>query len=74
MNDDTSPNETPVPDERAFRTAVDHLLLRTYGVTLSDLGMPGHYTDAFREDTTPEEFVEWFADKYELVARTEWGL
>lgn len=48
-----------------YLNAVDNLLRSKYGVTSHDVDV-AHIADAQEDGWTPEQVVEWFAEKYDL--------
>lgn len=51
-----------------WKAEVDRLFRDRYLTNWSDLcGDDGPLRIAFTEDDTPEQFTEWFAEKYNLV-------
>ena len=58
-----------------WRREVDDLMKRGYGIDTADAGLSGE--DVLRYwhgGQSPETFVGWFAEKYDLTPRSEWGL
>lgn len=65
MPTDTTKTHDLTFDE--YRAAVNARFLKRYGVTLQDLGfdLPG-FGFPF-DDLPPDEYVDWFATKYDLL-------
>jgi hypothetical protein len=49
-----------------FTTEVGRLINTQYGLTLNDVDESQIQT-AWESNDTPQEFVDWFGDKYDLV-------
>jgi hypothetical protein len=53
--------------------AAEHLLEHHYGLTLNDAGIElDELAAAQEEGSTPAEFVDWFARKYDLDPLNPW--
>lgn len=52
---------------RDWRAAVDRRLLQIYCITIEDAGFDEKYlSDHWLANEAPFDFVEWFANKYDL--------
>jgi hypothetical protein len=55
-----------------FRAETSHRLEREYSLTWADAcGDDAILLKALHDQWTPEQFVSWFASKYDLQARSE---
>lgn len=58
-----------------WRAAVDQHLFDLYIITLADAGIDDDRLESFwRDDWSPQKFVEWFGEKYDLIARKAFSL
>lgn len=59
----------------AFRREVSRLLFEGYAITWSDTGEGDEYLlGALNAGDTPGAFVTWYAEKRDLISRSEIGL
>lgn len=59
----------------SFARSVDEELLKGYGISWKDAsGDSDLLVQAFQGGETPEEFVQWFAQKYDLTPVDSLGL
>jgi hypothetical protein len=57
-----------------WRRSVDQIMLAEYCIHSADAGLSeGQLRQFWADDEDPREFVEWFAEKYDLTHRSEWG-
>jgi len=60
---------------REWRDAVDQRLHQAYCITIEDAGMDDEYlTHHWRSSKAPSDFVEWFAEKHDLISASSVGL
>lgn len=58
-----------------WRREVDRVMKRGYGIDTDDAGLSAEDVLRYwRGGDSPEAFVDWFAEKYDLTPRREWGL
>lgn len=58
-----------------YMNDIDALLWVDYGITITDAGIELDEIAGAQEDQwTPKEWVEWFAEKYDLTPRSEFTL
>jgi hypothetical protein len=56
-----------------WRTLVDTVMVRDYCIDAADAGWADLDLERFwRDGDTAEQFVEWFAEKYDLIPKSEW--
>lgn len=63
----------PPEDFVTWLAAVDRIMKRDWCIDTDDAGIPRE--DAlryWREGESPEEFVAWFAEKYDLIRFEAW--
>lgn len=57
----------------AWRTLVNNLFTADYCASISDLGIDeDRLKSHYQEKESPESFVEWFAEKYDLTHKDNW--
>lgn len=67
-----APTETEGMTKKNYHDRVDALFQREYGTTAEDLGVTVAETaGAMAEGQTPEEYVEGYAEKYDLTPTRE---
>ena len=62
---------------KAWKMKVKRLIKERTGCTWEDLCGDEEILDkSYQDDDTPEEFVEWYCEKYDLddVRTTVWGM
>lgn len=53
---------------------VDRVMKRGYCIDTGDAGLSAEdVLRHWRHGESPEKFVDWFAEKYDLTPRSEWG-
>lgn len=58
-------------NEKTFLYYVNHNLKKDYGVNLEDLMVPEEEAlKGYQEEMSPREWVDWFAQKYDLLKIT----
>jgi len=58
-----------------WKNTADAVMLKIYGIDLGDAGIDderlrSHWTTG----ETPETFVEWFGEKYDLLSKRDMGI
>ncbi len=52
---------------KSWKKRVDYILKRRYNLTIELAGLSDRQiADYYQPDFTPSDFVEWFAEKYDL--------
>lgn len=55
-----------------WRDEVDKLLISQFAISIDDAGIDNpELAKAHSQYLSPEEYVRWFADKYDLVSRRD---
>jgi len=58
------------PPARRWKRAVDEIMKRDYAIDTADAGIDDEeLARHFADGSTPEVFVSWFAEKYDLDRR-----
>lgn len=58
-----------------WKKTADSVMLRTYGIDTNDAGIDDErLKDHWATGELPERFVEWFAQKYDLISKREVGI
>jgi hypothetical protein len=52
---------------KEFKKAVEDYLMDKYYITINDITDEKQIEQAFNDGETPQEFVEWLAEKYDLI-------
>jgi hypothetical protein len=57
-----------------WKGEVDSLMLKNYAINTIDAGIDDdRLRSHWSSHDTPSQFVEWYAEKYDLTPLSEWG-
>jgi hypothetical protein len=58
-----------------WRTTTDAVMSRIYGINTDDAGLDDEWLRShWNAGETPDEFVRWFAQKYDLISKRSMGI
>jgi hypothetical protein len=58
-----------------WRKAIDDRMYEVFGITICDAGIDDQrLTNHFKSNETPNDFVDWFGEKYDLDRKTDYLL
>jgi hypothetical protein len=62
-------------DFAKWKNGVNSAMLRVYGIDTDDAGIDiERLVDHWSTGEAPEHFVEWFAQKYDLISKRDMGI
>jgi hypothetical protein len=60
---------------RKWRKATDVVMSDIYGIDTADAGLGDEQLEShWRSGETPESFIEWFGQKYDLTSKRDAGI
>jgi len=58
-----------------WKATADSIMKKAYGIDTNDAGIDDErLRDHWGTGEAPEKFVEWFAEKYDLLSKREMGI